>query len=203
MSDEPFPTGAAAGPQPRNGSPGRRASSVEVDLDGGGAADIEVPLPFFRHMLESFVRYSGMDVRLHGPGDVEVDAHHLVEDCGLALGAAISRALGDRAGIRRFGHAYAPLDESLVRCVLDYSNRPHLEWEMTPLTAASTTSTSTVLHEFVQALTQSAGISIHVDLIRGANLHHVAEAAFKALGLATREAVAVVGRGVPSTKGVL
>jgi imidazoleglycerol-phosphate dehydratase len=166
-------------------------------------ADIDVPLPFFRHMLESFVKYSGMDVRLHGSGDIDVDAHHLVEDCGLALGAAISRALGDRAGIRRFGHAYAPLDESLVRCALDFSNRPHLEWEMSALEGRINDFDVTVLHEFVQGLAQSAGISLHVDLIRGVNLHHVAEAAFKALGLATRDALTVVGRGVPSTKGVL
>ncbi|MGO8686602.1 MAG: imidazoleglycerol-phosphate dehydratase HisB [Candidatus Dormibacteria bacterium] len=196
------------------GAPARRVATetrvtketrieVEVDLDGGGSAAIDVPLPFFRHMLESFVKYSGMEVRLRGAGDIDVDAHHLVEDCGLALGAAISRALGDRAGIRRFGHAYAPLDESLVRCVVDYSNRPHLEWEMAALKGRINDFDVTVLHEFVQALAQSAGISLHVDLIRGTNLHHVAEAAFKALGLATREALAVVGRGVPSTKGLL
>jgi imidazoleglycerol-phosphate dehydratase len=176
---------------------------VDVDLDGSGSAAIDVPLPFFRHMLESFVKYSGMDVRLSGSGDIEVDAHHLVEDCGLALGGAISRALGDRAGIRRFGHAYAPLDESLVRCVLDFSKRPHLVWEMAALTGRINDFDVTVLHEFVQALAQSAGISLHVDLIRGSNLHHVAEAAFKAMGLATREALARVGRDVPSTKGVL
>jgi imidazoleglycerol-phosphate dehydratase len=176
---------------------------VDVQIEGGGVADIDVPLPFFRHMLESFVKYSGMDVRLHGSGDIDVDAHHLVEDCGLALGAAISRALGDRAGIRRFGHAYAPLDESLVRCALDFSNRPHLEWEMSALEGRINDFDVTVLHEFVQGLAQSAGISLHVDLIRGVNLHHVAEAAFKALGLATRDALTVVGRGVPSTKGVL
>ena len=176
---------------------------VEVDLDGSGSAAVDVPLPFFRHMLESLVKYSGMDVRLQGTGDIDVDAHHLVEDCGLTLGEAISRALGDRAGIRRFGDAYAPLDESLVRCALDFSNRPHLEWEMSALRGRVNDFDVTVLHEFVQALTQSAGISMHVDLIRGANLHHVAEAAFKAIGLAIREAVAVIGRGVPSTKGVL
>ena len=176
---------------------------VEVNLDGSGRADVDVPLPFFRHMLESFVKYSGMDVLLHGSGDIDVDAHHLVEDCGLALGAAMSRALGDRAGIRRFGHAYAPLDESLVRCALDYSKRPHLEWQVDALRGRINDFDVTVLHEFVQALAQSAGISVHVDLIRGTNLHHVAEAAFKALGLASRDALAVVGHDVPSTKGVL
>lgn len=176
---------------------------VDVELDGSGRADVEVPIPFFRHMLESFVRHSGMDVTLHGQGDIEVDAHHLVEDCGLALGTAMSRALGDRAGIRRFGHAFAPLDESLVRCALDFSNRPHLEWEMAALEGRINDFDVTVLHEFVRGLVQSAGISLHLDLLRGANLHHVAEAAFKAMGLATRDALQLVGGGVPSTKGVL
>jgi len=177
--------------------------SAEVELDGTGRADIDVPLPFFRHMLESFVRFSGMDVSLHGEGDIEVDSHHLVEDCGLVLGTALSRALGDRAGIRRFGHAYAPLDESLVRCVLDFSNRPHLEWEMRALEGRVNDFDVAVLHEFVRGLVQTAGISLHVDLLRGSSLHHMAEAAFKALGLATRDALQLTGGGVPSTKGVL
>ena len=177
--------------------------TVDLVVDGTGAAAIEVPLPFFRHMLEAFTKYSGMDVTLSGEGDIDVDAHHLVEDCGLVLGAAIAEALGDRAGIRRFGHAYAPLDESLVRCALDYSNRPHLVWEMDALQGRINDFDVTVLHEFVAGLVQSAGISMHVDCIRGENLHHVAEAAFKAIGLATREALTVIGGGVPSTKGVL
>lgn len=176
---------------------------VAVEVDGGGRADVELPLPFFRHMVESLVRHSGMDVRLHGEGDIDVDAHHLVEDSGIALGGALSRALGDRSGIRRFGHAYAPLDEALVRCVLDFSNRPHLEWEMPALRGRINDFDVAVLHEFVHGLSQSAGISAHVDLLRGDNLHHIAEATFKALGLAIREAVEVVGGGVPSTKGVL
>ncbi len=177
--------------------------SATVELDGRGRADIEVPLPFFRHMLESLVRHSGMDVTLRGAGDTEVDSHHLVEDCGLALGAAVSRALGDRTGIRRFGHAYAPLDESLVRCALDLSNRPHLEWEMASLEGRINDFEVQVLHEFVAGLVQAGGISLHLDLLRGVNLHHMAEAAFKALGLALRDALQVVGGDVPSTKGVL
>jgi imidazoleglycerol-phosphate dehydratase len=176
---------------------------VELELDGGGAAEVVVALPFFRHMVESLVRHSRMDVRLAGEGDLEVDAHHLVEDCGLALGAALSRALGDRAGIARFGHAYAPLDEALVRCALDLSNRPHLEWSMAALEGRINDFDVSVLHEFVSGLTQSAGMSLHLDLLRGVNLHHIAEAGFKAIGLALRDAVAVVGGGVPSTKGVL
>ena len=177
--------------------------TASVTVDGSGVADISVALPFFRHMLESFTKYSGMDVRLHGEGDLEVDAHHLVEDCGLVLGATLSRALGDRAGIRRFGHAYAPLDEALVRCALDFSNRPYTVWEMEPLRGRINEFDVTLLGEFVRALAQTAGISMHVDYLRGENLHHIAEAAFKALGLATREAVTRVGTDVPSTKGVL
>jgi imidazoleglycerol-phosphate dehydratase len=176
---------------------------VDVDVDGSGRAEILVPLPFFRHMLEAFTKYSGLDVSLQGEGDIDVDSHHLVEDCGLTLGAAISQALGDRAGIRRFGHAYAPLDEALVRCALDYSNRPHLEWHMAALEGRINDFDVGVLQEFVRGLSQTAGIGIHVDYLRGDNLHHVAEAAFKAIGLATREALTVIGGGVPSTKGVL
>ncbi|HXA28152.1 MAG TPA: imidazoleglycerol-phosphate dehydratase HisB [Candidatus Angelobacter sp.] len=177
--------------------------SATVAVDGSGRADIEVPLPFLRHMLEAFTKYSGMDVTLHGSGDVDVDAHHLVEDVGLVLGAAISEALGDRAGIRRFGHAYAPLDESLVRAVLDFSNRPYVVYEMDALRGRINDFDVQLLGEFVRALAQTAGISLHMDYIRGENLHHIAEAAFKALGLATRDALAHVGGGVPSTKGVL
>lgn len=181
--------------------------AVEVDLDGRGTAIIDLPqLPFLAHMLTALVKYSGMDVRLTGHGDVEVDAHHLVEDCGLALGTAISRALGDRSGIRRFGDAHAPLDESLCRCVLDLSNRPYCVYEMGPLQVQGARINDfdvNLLGEFVRALAQTAGISIHVDLIRGENLHHIAESGFKATGLALRTALAVVGGGVPSTKGVL
>ena len=174
-----------------------------VNVDGGGRADIDVPLPFFRHMLEAFTKYSGMDVTLQGRGDVDVDAHHLVEDVGLVLGATLAEALGDRAGIRRFGHAYAPLDESLVRVVLDFSNRPYVVYEMEPLRGRINEFDVQLLGEFIRGLAQTAGISLHVDYIRGDNLHHIAEAGFKALGLATREALALIGGGVPSTKGVL
>jgi len=178
--------------------------SAHVVIDGGGVADVELPLPFFGHMVEAYVKYSGMDVRLHGSGDVEVDSHHLVEDCGLVLGATVSKALGDRAGIRRFGNAHAPLDESLVRCVLDFSNRPYVVWEMAPLRGRINDFDVSVLGEFVRGYAQTAGISLHVDYLRGENLHHIAEAAFKAMGLATREALERTGgTAIPSTKGVL
>jgi imidazoleglycerol-phosphate dehydratase len=177
--------------------------TCQVAVDGAGRADVDVPLPFLRHMLEAFTKYSGMDVTLHGRGDVDVDAHHLVEDAGLVLGATLAEALGDRTGIRRFGHAFAPLDEALVRVVLDFSNRPYVVYEMDPLRGRINDFDVQLLGEFVRALAQTAGISLHMDYIRGENLHHIAEAGFKALGLATREALQQVGGGVPSTKGVL
>jgi imidazoleglycerol-phosphate dehydratase len=178
----------------------------EVHVDGSGRADVDLPIPFLRHMLEAFTKYSAMDVTIRGRGDVDVDAHHLVEDCGLVVGATLSEALGDRAGIRRFGEAHAPLDEALVRCVLDFSNRPYVVYEMAPLQQRGARINDFdlgLLGEFVRALAQTAGITLHLDYLRGENLHHIAEAAFKALGLATRQALARIGGGVPSTKGVL
>jgi imidazoleglycerol-phosphate dehydratase len=177
--------------------------SAEVVIDGTGIAAINLPLPFFRHMIEAFTKYSGMDVTLTGAGDVEVDAHHLVEDVGLVLGATVSDALGDRDGIRRFGEAHAPLDESLVRCVVDYGRRPNVVYAMDQLRGRINEFDVEVISEFVKGYAQAAGATIHMDCIRGDNLHHIAEAAFKALGLATRDAFRVIGGGVPSTKGTL
>jgi imidazoleglycerol-phosphate dehydratase len=174
-----------------------------VDVDGSGRASIDLPLPFFRHMLESLVKYSGMDVQLSGRGDVEVDAHHLVEDTGLVLGSCVSDALGDRTGIARFGHAYAPLDESLVRCALDYGKRPHVVYAMDGLRGRINDFDVAVLQEFVRGYAQNAGVSLHLDQVRGENIHHLAEAAFKAIGLATRRALTVIGGDIPSTKGTL
>jgi len=177
--------------------------SARVTIDGTGTAAITLPLPFFKHMIEAFTKYSGMDVVLEGAGDIEVDAHHLVEDVGLVLGAAVSEALGDRNGIRRFGEAHAPLDESLVRCVVDYGRRPHVIYAMEPLHGRINDFDVEVIAEFIKGYAQAAGATIHVDCIRGDNLHHITEAAFKALGLATRDAFRVIGGGVPSTKGTL
>lgn len=176
---------------------------ASVAIDGTGVAQITLPLPFFKHMLEAFTKYSGMDVTLDGAGDIDVDAHHLVEDVGLVLGAAVSEALGDRNGIRRFGEAHAPLDESLVRCVVDYGRRPHVVYAMEALRGRINEFDVEILAEFVKGYAQTAGATIHVDCLRGDNLHHIAEAAFKALGLATRDAFRVIGGGVPSTKGTL
>ena len=177
--------------------------SASVNIDGTGSSAIILPLPFFKHMIEAFTKYSGMDVTLDGAGDIDVDAHHLVEDVGLVLGAAVSEALGDRNGIRRFGEAHAPLDESLVRCVVDYGRRPHVVYAMEPLRGRINDFDVEIIAEFIKGYAQAAGATIHVDCIRGDNLHHIAEAAFKALGLATREAFKVIGGGVPSTKGTL
>ncbi len=177
--------------------------SATVIVDGTGTAAITLPLPFFKHMIEAFAKYSGMNVTLEGAGDIDVDAHHLVEDVELVLGATVSEALGDRNGIRRFGEAHAPLDESLVRCVVDYGRRPHVVYAMDQLHGRINDFDVEVIAEFVKGYAQAAGATIHVDCLRGENLHHIAEAAFKALGLATREALRVVGGGIPSTKGTL
>jgi imidazoleglycerol-phosphate dehydratase len=177
--------------------------SATVIIDGTGIAAITLPLPFFKHMIEAFAKYSGMDVTLEGTGDIDVDAHHLVEDVGLVLGATVSEALGDRNGIRRFGEAHAPLDESLVRCVVDYGRRPHVVYAMEQLHGRINDFDVEVIAEFVKGYAQTAGATIHVDCLRGENLHHIAEAAFKALGLASREAFRVIGGGIPSTKGTL
>lgn len=182
-----------------------RETRLECDvvIDGSGRASIELPLPFFRHMVESLVKYSGMDVTLRGHGDIDVDAHHLVEDTGLVLGGCVAEALGDRSGIARFGHAYAPLDEALVRCALDYGKRPHVVYSMDGLSGRINDFDVAVLQEFVRGYAQTAGVSLHLDLIRGENVHHIAEAEFKAIGLATRQALTVLGGGIPSTKGAL
>src|SRR5262249_16848365 len=130
--------------------------SAEVLIDGDGRATIDLPLPFFAHMLDAFIRYTGMDATVRGSGDIEVDSHHLVEDTGLVLGAAVSDALGTRAGIRRFGDALAPLDESLVRCAVDYGRRPHVVYAMDALQGRINDFDVTVLGEFVKGYAQAA-----------------------------------------------
>ena len=160
-------------------------------------------LAFVDHMLEQVARYGGFDLRLRGAGDVQVDPHHLVEDAGIVLGEALSQALGDRDGIARFASAYAPLDESLARVVIDLGRRPFLSYNV-PLRGRIGTLESEVVEEFWRALSIHLGATIHVDLVRGRNRHHMAEATFKALGLALRAAMAPSGAaGAPSSKGLL
>ena len=176
--------------------------TAKVALEGRGRIKVSSGLPFLDHMLEQVARYGGFDLSLAGRGDVHVDPHHLVEDVGIVLGQALSKALGYRAGIARFATAYAPLDESLARVVIDLGKRPFLSYNV-PLRGRVGTLESEVLEEFWRALSIHLGATLHVDLVRGRNRHHVAEATFKALGLALREAMTVGNGGVPSSKGVL
>lgn len=174
-----------------------------VELDGRGRINVSTGLPFVDHMLEQVGRYAGFDLKVQGAGDLDVDPHHLVEDVGIVVGQALSQALGDRAGIARFAAAYAPLDESLARVVIDLGRRPFLSYNV-PLRGRIGTLESEVLEEFWRALSIHLGATLHVDVIRGRNRHHIAEATFKALGLALREAVRSSGSsGVPSSKGLL
>ena len=175
---------------------------AEVELDGGGAIEVATGLPFLDHMLEQVARYGGFELTLRGEGDIAVDPHHLCEDAGIVLGQALSQALGAREGITRFAAAYAPLDESLARVVVDLGKRPFLSYNL-PLRGRVGTLESEVLEEFWRALSIHLGATIHVDLVRGRNRHHIAESAAKALGLALREAMSLGGRGVPSSKGLL
>jgi len=178
--------------------------NVSVDLDGAGAAEVSTGIGFLDHMLTALSKHSGIDIRLTCTGDLEVDEHHSAEDCAIALGQAIDKALRDRRGITRFGSAYAPLDEALARAVVDFSGRPfssvnlYLKREM-----VGELSCEMIPHVFESFATASK-MTLHVDVLKGSNDHHQAEAAFKALALAMREAVGQRGGpGVPSTKGVL
>lgn len=176
---------------------------AKVGLEGRGRVKVSTGLAFLDHMLEQVARYGGFDLTLTGKGDLDVDTHHLVEDAGIVAGQALSQALGDRAGIARFASAYAPLDESLARVVVDLGRRPFLSYNV-PLKGRIGTLESEVIEEFWRAFSIHVGATIHVDVIRGRNRHHIAEATFKALGLALRQAMAPGGGpGVPSSKGLL
>jgi imidazoleglycerol-phosphate dehydratase len=174
----------------------------EVRLDAGGEIVVATGLPFLDHMLEQTARYGAFDLGLQGAGDLQVDPHHLMEDAGIVLGQALAQALGDRAGITRFAAAYAPLDESLTRVVLDLGKRPYLSYNL-PLRGRIGSLESETLEEWWRAFSVHLGATMHVDLVRGKNRHHMAESAFKALGLALRQAMAVGEGGVPSSKGLL
>jgi imidazoleglycerol-phosphate dehydratase len=184
----------------RNSKETRLAATVK--LDAGERIEVATGLPFLDHLLEQVARYGAFDLQLSGSGDVHVDPHHLCEDAGIVLGQALSRALGDRAGITRFAAAYAPLDESLARVVVDLGKRPYISYNL-PLKGKVGSLESEVLEEFWRALAIHLGATLHVDLVRGRNRHHIAESAAKALGLALREAMSLGGRGVPSSKGLL
>ena len=183
---------------------GETEISLELLLDGDGTAEIETGLGFLDHMLTALAKHGRFDLQLECEGDLEVDDHHTAEDCALALGAAFDQALGERRGIRRFGHAYAPLDEALARVVVDFSGRPSAHVDLGfRRDRIGDIATENLTHFFV-SLASTARLTLHVDVLKGDNDHHRAEAAFKALALALRQAVALDGSaGVPSTKGVL
>jgi len=177
--------------------------TASVNLDGTGETTISTGLGFFDHMLTALGKHSRIDLELSCTGDLEVDDHHTIEDCALALGQAIDRALGERRGVRRFAHAYAPLDESLARAVVDLSGRPWATAELDLKRDAINGVSCEMLTHFFWSLAVGMRATLHVDVLRGANDHHKAEAAFKATALALRDAVTIDGDSVPSTKGVL
>ena len=177
--------------------------TLTLNLDGSGTADIETGIGFLDHMLGSLTKHARFDLTLRCAGDLHIDDHHTAEDCALALGQALDQALGDRAGIRRFGHAYAPLDEALARAVVDLSGRPFHRIELGTVREMLGTIALENLRHVMQSLALASRSCIHVDVLRGENDHHRVEAAFKALAQALRAAVARDGDDVPSTKGVL
>ena len=180
--------------------------SVALDLDGTGKAQLATGVPFLDHMLDQIARHGVCDLDVAAKGDLHIDAHHTVEDVGITLGQAVARAVGDRKGIRRYGHAYVPLDEALSRVVIDFSGRPGLEFHV-PFTRARVGDFDVdLIREFFQGFVNHALVTLHVDNLRGVNAHHQAETAFKAFGRALRMAVERDPRleGVmPSTKGTL
>ena len=176
---------------------------VELDIDGTGVADVDTGVPFFDHMLAQLGKHGGLDLLVRTTGDLEVDAHHTVEDTSLAVGQALREALGDKAGIRRFGDALVPLDEALVQVALDLSGRPFLVYEVDPVAEWIGTFDPQLAEEFWRAFAFGAGMTLHIRSLAGKNGHHVIEASFKGVARALRDAVKVEGTGVPSTKGTL
>ncbi len=180
--------------------------SVEVDLDGSGKSQLKTGIAFLEHMLDQVARHGLIDLTLRAEGDLHIDAHHTVEDIGISLGDALLRALGEKRGIVRYGHAYVPLDEALSRLVIDFSGRPGLEYHVEFPRARIGDFDVDLLHEFFQGFANAARATVHVDNLRGRNAHHIAETIFKAFGRALRMAVALDPRApgsVPSTKGTL
>ena len=180
--------------------------AVTVDLDGTGRAKIDTPVGFLSHMLDVIARHGQVDLDVIATGDTFIDYHHTVEDTGLALGEAFANALGDKRGIRRFGSAYVPLDEALARVVVDFAGRPYLVFEAPidrEMLLIHKDFPFALIEEFFKSFANKCACNIHVDLIRGRNGHHAAEAIFKAFAVAVRSAKEVVGADVPSTKGVI
>ena len=179
--------------------------SVRIDLDGSGQGRLDTGVPFFDHMLDQIVRHGLIDLDIHCEGDTHIDDHHTVEDLGICLGMAFARALGDKAGICRYGHAYVPMDETLARVCADFSNRPHLHYDVTLAETRIGAFDTCLAKEFLRALVLHAGLTLHVDLLHGENGHHILEAVFKALARALAAAAAPHPRvrGQLSSKGML
>ncbi len=179
---------------------------AEVNLDGTGAYSISTGAGFFDHMLEQLSRHSRIDISLNAKGDLHVDQHHTVEDCGIALGQAVAKALGDKRGIARYAHAYLPMDETLTRTALDISGRPYLIWRVTLPTQKIGGMDTELFREFFQAFAQNAGITLHIELLYGENSHHIAESCFKGVARALGSAIVIDEKAegeIPSTKGRL
>ena len=181
------------------------AISLKLNLDGEGISQINTGIPFFDHMLTLFARHGLVDLKVEAKGDIDVDYHHTVEDVGLALGAALSQALGDKAGIRRYGSAYVPMDEALARVVVDLSNRPHLEFRAPAGMPSAPNMPFSLVEEFCRAVAFNLRANIHVELLYGRDGHHITEAVFKGLARALRNACERDPRrvGIPSTKDTL
>lgn len=180
--------------------------TVEVNLDGSGRAQLDTGIPFLDHMLDQVSRHGMVDLAVKAEGDLHIDAHHTVEDVGIVIGQAIAKALGDKAGLARYGHAYVPLDEALSRVVIDLSGRPGLEFHVAFTRARIGNFDVDLASEFFQGFVNHAQVTLHVDNLRGVNAHHQCETVFKAFGRALRMAVARDPRAagaIPSTKGSL
>ena len=180
--------------------------TVSVNLDGQGKVTLDTGLPFLEHMLDQVARHGLIDIEVQATGDLQIDAHHTVEDIGITLGQAMRQALADKRGIRRYGHAYVPLDEALSRVVIDFSGRPGLEYHADYPRARVGDFDIDLIHEFFQGFSNHALVTLHIDCLRGDNSHHIAETIFKAFGRAMRMALEIdpaMGDQMPSTKGSL
>ena len=179
---------------------------VQLDLDGTGRSTVSTGVGFFDHMLESFARHGGFDLQIETKGDLHIDMHHTVEDTGIVLGQAFAEALDGLKGIRRFGHAYIPMDETLTRCAIDLSNRPYLIWRVNFVRPKVGDMDTELFKEFHHAFAMNTGACLHLETLYGENSHHIAESGFKALARALRDAVEIDPKTLgqaPSTKGVL
>ena len=178
---------------------------LELNIDGSGTSKIDTPIPFFSHMLDLFTKHGIFDLKIEAKGDVEVDFHHTVEDIGICLGQAFNNALGKKVGIERFGEARVPMDEALAQVEIDISGRSHLSYNVSFKKIEGKEFDAEVVKEFFDAFVKNSTITLHIDLIRGENTHHIIESIFKAFGVALSRAVAINERkkDIPSTKGML